>query len=167
MTAIYYPIHDEKNVFFEPRSLDDFELLANKSIRGSAPEIIKSSFSDAYEGDITWCDNSTVILINKRITSIPDFECLNVCSIEKCVDYYLLIAEHLDCLDYKKSKIEYFNNSTKIKGIKKYSFKKDAFPEDSLCFKIKGLDYSPMFFTEKFIKLYKKHNLRGMSFKKL
>ena len=139
----------------------------NKPLKESDPELEKIITPDSYNGDFTWCDNSSVILVSKRVALIPDFKHLEVCSIKNNIEYSLLLVDELDCLDYKKSKIEYFNNTTKIKGISKYCFKKDVIKENHLYFKIKGLDYSPVFFTKRFLRLYKANGLSGLEFKRV
>ena len=81
-------------------------------------------------------------------------------------DYRLLELPFIDALDYKKSKIDYFEDSPKqLKRIRKYVFLEEKLKDmDIFTLPIKG---EPAFATENFVNKYKDAGLTGIVFYEL
>ncbi|MBQ3922205.1 MAG: hypothetical protein II707_02830, partial [Spirochaetales bacterium] len=99
-------------------------------------------------------------VLTKHISLLPN---LTFKSIDK--KYSFIVAKQYDVLDFDKSKFIYFSGTKDIMDVKQYVFKTNVLKDDWFCFKVKNLDYSPVFVTEKFVDLYKQNKWCGYDFK--
>ncbi len=168
---VYYPIVLDNNFVFEPENFDDYFSLSNgeydKIRENNGVNFKRCVNSEDFFGDFTWCDNTTVLLMKSSLTQNTAFLGYNFLPVQNDLEYKVICPPILDCLDFKKSKITYLPNTDTILSIKKYVFKKNSIPKESLFFKIKGLKTSPVFCTETLRNFYENNKLSGLQFKEV
>jgi hypothetical protein len=72
----------------------------------------------------------------------------------------------LDCLDYKKSRVERFSDDNTVKYITHYVFRRDIVRGHHI-FKVREMPRGPVIVSEEFRSVVAKKNLKGLVFKKL
>lgn len=167
---IYSILIENKNFFYSPINYEDFFSISSGNynlIDNIGADFKRIINSDSFLGDFTWCDNSSILLLKKTLTEEPIFKNIKYLPLKNDSEYYIICPNCIDCLDLEKSKISYFKNSKKIMSIDKYVFQENFISDDELFFKIKLLNYSPIFCTEKFVDFYKKNKLTGLVFKRI
>ncbi len=168
MFGFYKAVLDEKNVFFEPDSLDEFADVSNGNYSlASRMNVFEKHADDYYEGDFTWLDNSTVLMAKKTLKDIISLNSLILTGVSGSATYDLVEVDMIDCLDFSKSKISYFEGGKIIKSIDRFVFKDPSVLSEQLIFKVLGYDYSPIIYTERFVKIYESNKLTGLKFKKI
>lgn len=91
-------------------------------------------------------------------------EFLEIEIINEGVYYIMNVTSVIDCLDKKKSRIEYFDSEQKrIMDIEKYSFFEKKL-KDIYAFRILGYEKT-IYVTDEFKKIVEKNNLEGFVFK--
>ena len=159
---IYKILIADNYSFFESNSIFDNYKLQEHDY-SCLPEMSFSLFSKKRPlvGDITVIDNSSLVLFSNTAVSVfPNEKYIDIKGI---ADYKLLELPFIDTLDYKKSKIDYFEGSSKqLKRIRKYVFLEEKLKDtDIFTLPIKG---EPAFATENFVSKYKAAGLTGIVF---
>ena len=169
MFLFYRAILDDKNIIFETDNLSDFAKVSNGDYSSVSNMKIFENHNDEdyYQGDFTWLDNSTVLLAKKSMKDLKALSSLTFSCMNGSDLYNLVEVESIDCLDFSKSKISYFEDGKAIKSVDKFVFKASFEPSDRLIFKILGYDFSPIIYTKKFVDIFETNKISGLKFRAL
>ena len=81
--------------------------------------------------------------------------------------YFINVTDVKDCLDREKSEIDYLDDEeTEIFDVEEYVFK-DIESIDSYIFKVKGIEATQIFCTDKFVELIEDSSITCVTFKKV
>lgn len=166
---LFLPILSEQFKFFMPKHLDSFNQLVNsKKNTGLTLEADYLGNDDsAVSSDFTWVVNYTLLAANRKAREKLEARSIEFIPLKDNEEYSIIFTPFLDALDLKKCDIDYFPHSHRIMGINKYAFKENKIPENTLFFRVKKLDSSPVFVTENFVNFYNENNYTGYTFKSL
>ncbi len=158
---IYKVYLSEGFSFFTVLNFEDENRIENKDYNNIENLNIKFENEDRnLNGDITVLDTSSSLLFSTKAKNIFNNE--KFIYIPQTTDYYLLDALVIDALNIKKSKIDYFSGTSRIKRINRYVFDKEKlFNIDAFKLPIVA---SPVFVTDSFMKKYSENNLTGLDF---
>ena len=158
---IYKVYLNEDFSFFTTNDLESLKKLENKDYNGASNAIFSfKTEGRPHQGDITILDTSSLLLFSEKAKKIYANE--KFITIPQIYGYYLLDASIVDALDMKKSLIEYFSGTTRIKRIMKYVFREELLNNIDT-FKL-PIIASPVFVTDSFMKKYSVNNITGLDF---
>lgn len=158
---IYKVYLSEGFTYFSVLNFEDENRIENKDYTNIEKVNIKFENDDRdMNGDITILDTSSSLLFSSKAKKIFNNE--KFIFIPQTTNYYLLDALVIDALNMKKSKIDYFSGTDRIKRINKYIFEEGKILNIDT-FKL-PIIASPVFVTESFLKKYSENNLTGLEF---
>ncbi len=113
-------------------------------------------------GDITTVATSCCLAFSKKAQKV--FSGLSFVNLND-TDFCICNIPEIDALDMENSQIDYFQDTKKLKRIRKYSFNIDVVG-NHICFKL-PIIASPVFVTQKFVDKYLKEGFKGVDFVKV